>query len=418
MALSLEALHKPLNDFFMNLYGSSSVDVIFRFDKYGSVISDQDFTIPNHHELGLNANQAIEYFSTTVNHVAVDNGDNMSVHLKQDTLDDTYHDQMLAPALPQQPASADTFNSVRAHAQTIWTDVAPIASSSGLMIGFRPSLAAPVNWYDTAAADVWTHESLTVTEPASALTSPGLAPNTLQWRMQLNDVALGHVLLTSRQQLPNTFVTRMNVQPVKPTPRPADPPPLHGADFVAFRPGVLAMNTARTSVAGASAQPAPALASFGLHEQMTRDMATYTIADRLKISQVVAQAAPTQQAATNSISIEFDYSFVKVNRPWILSSFFNDRSWFVPGYRRGALSAEPVSFRLLPTAFVAIKALSIAADWSASDISSAANASAFGPFKIDAGVVNGKIGHSGLQIVAWVLQVLPLLPPEDDPNMA
>jgi hypothetical protein len=51
------------------------------------------------------------------------------------------------------------------------------------------------------------------------------------------------------------------------------------------------------------------------------------------------------------------------------------------------------------------------------DVANASIATDFGPFKVTAGIVNNelKLSHPGLQIIGWVLQKMPDLPPNDPP---
>jgi len=37
----------------------------------------------------------------------------------------------------------------------------------------------------------------------------------------------------------------------------------------------------------------------------------------------------------------------------------------------------------------------------------------FGPFKVDSGIVNNSLSHAGIQVVGWLLQHMPPLPPND-----
>jgi hypothetical protein len=67
----------------------------------------------------------------------------------------------------------------------------------------------------------------------------------------------------------------------------------------------------------------------------------------------------------------------------------------------------------LPVGFVMIKALKIKAPWTPADITSLEQSIQFGPFKFDSTVVDGAIGHDGMQIVGWMLRDMSDLPPND-----
>jgi hypothetical protein len=42
----------------------------------------------------------------------------------------------------------------------------------------------------------------------------------------------------------------------------------------------------------------------------------------------------------------------------------------------------------------------------------------FGPFRVESEIVNNTLSHPGLQIVGWMVQEMPELPPNDDPALA
>lgn len=108
MSLSLESLYQPLTDFFLHLFSTvSSSPILFRFDKFGSLISDQDFINPNHPELGYLPALVIEKFSDLVNHIPVDTGDGMNIFLSSDLIDDVYFFRLLSPSIPYIPDGID-----------------------------------------------------------------------------------------------------------------------------------------------------------------------------------------------------------------------------------------------------------------------------------------------------------------------
>jgi hypothetical protein len=161
----------------------------------------------------------------------------------------------------------------------------------------------------------------------------------------------------------------------------------------------------------------PSVNTFALHDNFRTQFKGLALDQRLALNQSVAGSAPTQPVQTNSISISFSYCLVKINRPWLMDAFLNDKSWCVPSLKKGELSREDGgALQLMPIGFVAIRNLNIAANWSANDLSTAANATDFGPFKIDSTIVNNKLSHSGIQIIGWLVQKMPDLPPNDPPT--
>ena len=135
---------------------------------------------------------------------------------------------------------------------------------------------------------------------------------------------------------------------------------------------------------------------------------------RLLASEILATTQPTKPAATNKIAIQFDYCLVKINRPWFSQALVDDPSWCIPATEKGALTAADPSrptLALLPIAAVVIKNLSIEASWAGADIAAAMEATDFGPFKVGGGIVNNRLAHEGLQIIGWLVQRMPALPP-------
>jgi hypothetical protein len=108
---------------------------------------------------------------------------------------------------------------------------------------------------------------------------------------------------------------------------------------------------------------------------------------------------------------------VKIDRPWWIDAFVSDRTWFIPATPKGAISAGSIGnpFGLSTMAFVVIKDLVITANWPAADIANSAEATDFGPFKVDAGIAAGTLSHPGIQIIGWLVETMPNLPPNDPP---
>jgi hypothetical protein len=168
------------------------------------------------------------------------------------------------------------------------------------------------------------------------------------------------------------------------------------------------------TVALSSATVAP---SFAIHDQVRTQISALALKDRIKLVQEIGTAAPTQPVATDSIAVSFSYSLVKIDRPWWIDAFVSDRTWFIPATPKGAISAGSIGnpFGLSTMAFVVIKDLVITANWPAADIANSAEATDFGPFKVDAGIAAGTLSHPGIQIIGWLVETMPNLPPNDPP---
>jgi hypothetical protein len=163
MALSLESIYQPLTEFFLNQFHTDVGSPIqFRFDKFGSVLSEEDFIDPSHPELGYLRALAMEKFSDLVNHIPVDTGDGINIVLSTDSIDTTYFFRLLTSSIPYIPkgTSDDTtqaiinaFSVVKADSLKIWNSV-KAESISGLMLQYKPSLATPESWYDKSKNEV------------------------------------------------------------------------------------------------------------------------------------------------------------------------------------------------------------------------------------------------------------------------
>jgi hypothetical protein len=143
------------------------------------------------------------------------------------------------------------------------------------------------------------------------------------------------------------------------------------------------------------------------------------------------------EAAADSFEVAFKWSLVTIDRPYMNFLLFGAPHWKTDMAAKGSFSSgkrqgqEATKFPLLPTAFVAIKGLSIKADWSASDRSvtdSSTHGSAsvgWGPFSVSgsyshsehdevshASFADGAITNPDVQIIGWINQIVPFSPPE------
>jgi len=136
---------------------------------------------------------------------------------------------------------------------------------------------------------------------------------------------------------------------------------------------------------------------------------------------------PKPVAATN-LGTTFRYTRVTIQRPWIDHTLFHLPGWSLGGIDKGSISTgqadnNPGMMPLLPLSFIAVKDVVINGSWSDSDKQSANAAVAgnavasFGPMTISGGGAEASSfdGSSlkvpGIQIIAWICQVLPVLPP-------
>jgi hypothetical protein len=370
MALSLGALHDALNDFVLKSFGGDS-SLLFRFDKYGSVIGDADFRPPQDPAGPVLPALARERFSDLVNRIPRVCDDGLNVVLSADSVDDTYFFRLLSPS---QGADA----ALKAEAIQRWNNQT-LESLDGTMLQFKPSDASPAAWYDESS-DVWTSHSFTVTaaQHDPPATDPGL------WRLRVDPGVLRRIAIP------------LPVQPVQPEPvEPVEQP------MRRFR-------------------AAPVLSRLAVrdrpivHADLLSQVRDLSVRDRLVVSQAIAEQAPTQPVTTPALTVSFSYCLVHIDRPWWVDAFVNSATWSVPGLAVGALSdaAAPGGMAHLTVAVLVVKDLTITGSWTGEDATAAAEADGLGPFKVEPGLsATGSLTHTGLQTVGWLLQPLPALPP-------
>jgi len=446
MALSLDAIYKPLNDFFVDHFTTGpGSQVIFRFERFGSVVSERDFSDPIHPENSDNV--AMETFSGLVNRIPIEQPDDLSIAPSQVGIDETY-DILLAPALPFIPEGTDeqnvealvsSFSSLKVDAQKRWANV-KMESSTGLMFEFKPSLASPKDWYNKANQDNWTHQSFQIsaaTSPApSAPDSTATALKLQLWRQKIDDPTLEKLVATdasaqpsspsilaaklvatnpARPMLANLAVTSaVSVQMAA----PAFSPRLAVRRDSGFAERINLTNATVAQIAEPSPTIDPAPPTV-FHEEFFSKVSELPLENRMVVQQYLGNNAPTKPATTNTLTISFDYCLVNISRPWYRELFIRDENWFLPNTLKGARTAhapDATNLTLMPVALVAIKALNIQANWSADDVANSQDSTQFGPFKIDSGIVNNSLSHQGIQIVGWLLERMPDLPPNDPPG--
>lgn len=413
MALSLEALHKPLNRFFLDLLATGpESSVSFFFDKFGSQFSDGDFFDTSTEPPVYNRNLALERWSETVNRVPEEDADGVSVKLTSNSIDTTYGLRMLKPSLPHLADAADEqsrdqivgqFSVLKDFAVKRWDQIS-LESSTGLMLSFIPSPPSPADWYDRENQSIWTSHSFQVQGDASP-TAPS-TPATKLWRLKVDDAVLQKALSEQTPAPPPARTLLSKLVAAKKFNLAA-----HGAGPTTSV-GHFSVLAAGNAAGGAKYQ---STGRFALHDGFRKNIAALSIRDRLEANQLLLQQAPTKPVTTPGISVSFEYCVIRVTRPWLNDAFLNDRSWYVPGMAKGELTSPGTAgaLPLLPIAAVAVRKLRITANWTQEDIAAAAEATNFGPFRVSGGIANGALAREGIQVIGWLMQRLPTLPPND-----
>jgi hypothetical protein len=542
MALSLDSIYQPLNEFFLKKFGAGEeAPAIFRFSKIPTSFSDSDFLVPDHPDWGPYEPLARELMSWRVDGLPMLDGDGRCVSMGPRLISELYRDEILAPALPQAFAAGDvgeqeivdSFNKLKADALVPFAPGGSGESASvlsGLKTQSSPSIAAPKMWWNKNDPGAWTHQTFQIEGaapgPQSTVVSQGEsvlrgtwlfsfdsgaetngAGADIWWEQQTqvqralvprgaaaivnlglrnfdsmafdelqsksygsapipgnadasNQLVAGDVFAVRTQggnfakvqvleygyNLRLRWVTygpatpgirlgtsdrilrmkiddarmRKLIEPhVEAAPAPS---PSHSAIYLSQPATTMArpMFAAALSAGGKPLQAAALAAApapnVRIHSYIATQMAALPVRQRTEMQYAILQYAPTQTIGTTNITIDFDYCVVDVARPWLHNAFLDCNSWYIPGQPKGKLSAnDGHGMPAIPVGFVAIKNLQIRAPWTPEDISNLGQSVQFGPFGINSKVVDGAIGHEGIQIVGWLLQELSNLPPCDAP---
>jgi hypothetical protein len=434
-AISLDAIYQPLNKFFMQKFGQGDgASIFFRFAKIPVKFYDSDFVNPQHPEWGPSPAMAVEQFSNVVDKVTWLDPNEHGVWLYPLLISDLYHDEILGPSLPFIPAGAgaattqvviDAFSQIKGDAGKRWENCRALSLiTPGTWV--RPSSAKPQDWWNKADPDLWSPAAFPI-QGATTVT-PGQPPNQLL-KLKISDSVLRPILLShvnpvaapltshvvpatdrtpSSQPATLSHPTGMMVQPIFAA-------MLAGA-ATAPQPRVAML---RPTTEAGTAVTAPSAPSVAMHTELMARASALPVSQRIELQFMLSQSAPTQTVGVTDVTISFEYCLVNVDRrDWIHSAFLNNKSWFIPGQPKGSLSAnDGHGVPALPVGFIAFKKLRITAPWTPADIANIELSDQFGPFLIDSNVVDGAIGHEGMQVVGWILQDMPDLPPVGDPTL-
>ena len=434
MALTLDDLYKPVNDFIQDRFQTeASSPVFFRFDKIGSAIDKSDFIDEN---LADNTNKAREEFSDMVNCMAVEQSDGINIVFSADRIEQAYETLLQAalPFVPPNEPNAEAISQllVKIKAGAL-KDMEKISQArNGTITDYFPATGTPENWYDPANNDGWTRYSYEARE--SVTTHGSEDPRSRLWRLKLDDAALQFLVKKPEEQAnPKLFHQRIlmrklegplamarldQLEEIKPRVQPAAPHTLGKRRRAWIDRGIAGgLRDHRGGLVSEAVTVAtsPVLKSFTIQNNLKNVLAGLNLAQRYQVNHFIKDNAPTQPSTTSSVKISFEYCPVRIQRLWLSGSFLNNRSWYIPGRSKGELSKPggQGSFSALPIGFVAIRNLEIEANWSDVDVTHAKNATDFGPFEVDSEILNNKLSRKGIQVIGWMLQRMPELPPND-----
>lgn len=302
----------------------------------------------------------------------------------------------------------------------------------------------PSTWYDPASP-IWQQKSFhSATLAANSPTNP-TAP-VLNWKLGLN-LQKTPVTGTVYNTLNNHFKL-LNVAPVAMQAAPAAAQP---APATSATPATHLMMERPMMLSARQAQPASTPTVQPVRSDMVMAHPVITQAEPLMLSKgnysALRTAVPfsqmvnvnrviglnsnavTQPVNSSQFNIDFSYSLVRIERDWMYQPLIDKASlWYsltnsAGDYSTGENSVDNQGLlRCIPKAMIVVKDLNISAQWSAADIQMASSSFGFGCFNISGSApitsASQQLSAPGVQVIAWICEVLPKLPLNSDPGMA
>jgi hypothetical protein len=401
-------LLQQVHDYLLQVYSSGrsgTTNQQLAFEPIGVPLSSEMFKV-NPTDTALSPEMAIEVLSDLSNVVPeVDNG---TFFRGLRTLEAAY-EVMLFGSTPLTASDAG-FAHIKSEAQQSFGDTLGSLQPAGSP--YRAVHAIPIDWYDTTHEQNWTTHTFNEGTPPANQPAPPATPPLTWHRIPPHFGAI----VAQRQ----TFFAA-NSELVSAPP----PSATASATKASLRP--MTMMRAPIATVGSGAVIARPLAAAPVASATVAQPASTIvrpIAAAYSAAVIVSQTTP-QNVSGSGLSLSFEYCLVLLRRDWLSDAFLQLRNWYVPGYGSGALSngtdaAGVGNFALVPTAFIAIKNLSIKAQWSSDDKAALDASASLGPFALfgrtfDA--ATNTLSVPGMQLVAWVCETQSPLPPAADPTM-
>lgn len=404
-----------MRDYFIATFGMNEAGpLLFRFEKFGTTINERDFVDPdNPADRGL----AQESFSDIVNRLAAEDAEEVSVVFGSGLIDSEYK-RLLGASLPF-TSEADPYREqitqalieLKANGEREWARYST-PRRGAIPDDYRASFANPSSWYDRNAAENWTKHSFEIKESTGPLNED--SPKAKLWRFRLLDAELREALPSLANEHAAAFELRRDVMRRRP--------------MVAFArrlgtggqtthpdPAVAAGRMAVPIPMRAAVRPALAPDLRPASEVLRAKLPKLNLKDRLDVVRYIRENAASQPSLTKRLTIQFEYCGVNIRRPWLVDGLLKSKTWFIPGSAAGEENNAKAGINLsfLPVQFVAIRNLSIEGDWSEQDMTASKSATNFGPFEVNQEISAGRLYRDGIQIIGWILERMPKLPPND-----
>jgi hypothetical protein len=381
---------------------------------------------------------AIEQFSMLANTLLVLDG----TVIETDSISsaDGLYELMLASALPLPTVDRGPFDMLRNNALEAFdrAKALPLLHDGR---EYRAAVATPPDWCAPSGVSAWTSKSFSQKQTTVVSTGVGTPPpppptpqRSWNWRVVPSELQPALASPTAAQRV--MMQRRVAMQDAGELPPRAGMKP--GAQVAMMRPQVAAprsvmaapmavrdagaaepvITTARFSSAAVVAKPAmPVYHARPIIAQGGPD----TLAGAAKD---LNDASSSQQVTSKDLELSFDYCLVRATRPW-LSPFLNMKTWYMQGSKAGEMASGTgtgrTPFEVIPMAALVIKNLKIVASWSQEDSVAMKSSTKLGPFSLlgrTVDEVSGSLTCPGMQIVAWICEPMPTLPPASDPALA
>ena len=438
MALSLESIYKPVNDFFFEKFKhEEDAPIAFRLEKFGSEINIEDF---------MELNDPEEEFSDFVNKVPVMNPNSIHVDFLMNNIDDTY--AQIFNAIPSVPDEFDTSekehieeNFIKAKAKALkdW-EAAKKVRSGGIADWFIFSDASPENWF-ADDSNTWEERKFEIKQSTDDLKDSKNKANLQILKIRMTDKQLGKIMPVLKAQNPakpidlSKHVIKMNpkfktaaLKPISHRPTPMTTKMTHiNVSDIMVKPRIKPGNINRPQFLRAEKKiraahletihKANASKKSALGNKFSKAFHGLKLNQKILVKDYIKQKSPSKPVNTNLVRISFKYCVVKIRRSWFNESMcYLNKFWHIPGMDKGELIDPKINsgaMPYLPIAFVAVKDLKIVANWHVSDKETLKQATSFGPFDINNQDIDekGSLSHDGTQVIGWMLQKMPVLPP-------
>ena len=277
----------------------------------------------------------------------------------------------------------------------------------------------PSNWWDMSANNNWTTHS-TSSDVVSGSQPPPIIP--WHWRV-LPPV---HVPILNVGLHPGTLpINRvLPYVPIRPSPPIINTIPVTHPEMTELHPNVTALGAEALSTTSFTTQPINIATSAAESHALSVARPVSMLAAQQAIAQVVSVSS-TQVVEAEHINMSFEYCLVKLSRTWWDELFVATKGWYIPTYGTGDLAVGSLDGSggqcpAIPTAMFLVRNVTISGSWSEQDRTVIPNAASFGPISLIGRSIDSSLTISipGMQIVGWMTDILPVLPPMSDPNLS